>query len=182
MNACPVFGYCLNHAECFDCCGGLPLGEAADSTLPLLYLKMCATDPAHPVVEVRKVRKRDQLQRERDRKRSTAFRTNSMRVRKALRNERGTRDEIIRATHRSGASNGDGDSRLGDGQWGVDDKYYCVGNSQFTVKLKDIDKARSQKCVIIVTVKNGAKYVVAELNDFCSSAQAMIAALESVTK
>ena len=170
--SCRAFGY-----MCFDCCGDMPLVDAIDSEMPLHYKKFYPTDPEHPVVAFRN--KREELTRksERARRASTPFKTKSKLVRKSFKTEGDTRTAIIRATARSGALNGDGDSRIGDGQWGIDDKLCSNAVSQFTVSIKDVSKAHAQHCVIVITLKDGSKYVVAELEDFCSAAESLASSI-----
>ena len=183
MENCPVVQSCRGFGyDCLDCCGGLPPEEGVNSTLPLLYRKYLPGDPEHPVVQLRKEQRESAKKVERARKQSTAFRQKSQLVKRAFKTEKQTRSEIIRATHRSGASNGDGDSRLGDGQWGVDDKLKSTSATQFTITVSEIAKAHDQHCIIIVTLSSGMKYVVAELDDFCSATKALTAACEKAVQ
>ena len=172
MRNCPVLQYCRS-LSCLDCCGTLTAEEAAGSELPLLYKKMLPSDPDHPIVAERQELRRESRAKEKRRKQSDSYRNKSRLVKQSYRNERETRETIIRATQRSGAENGDGDSRLGDGQWGIDDKLQTRSTSQFTISVAEIDKASRQRSVIVVTLATGRKFVVADIDDFCSCAAAM---------
>jgi len=172
-DSCRGFGY-----DCLDCSGMLPLDEALSSTLPLLYRKISPTDINHPLVDAKAAQREEKKKAAKRQKQSEAWKAKSKLVKRAYKNERITRDTIIRATSRSGATNGDGDSRIGDGQWGIDDKLMTKSSQQFTIRVEDIDKASAQRCVIVVTLSTGKKFVIAELGDFCSASAAMAAACE----
>jgi hypothetical protein len=88
---------------------------------------------------------------------------NRLKAHRAAKNESNTRDTIIRATQRSGALNGDGDSRLGDGTLGIEDKLQSRSFKQFTVTLNEVDKAHKQGCLLVVTTAEGRKFVVSDL-------------------
>lgn len=174
MFNCPVASNCYGYSDdCLGCRGSLYPHEALDSTLPLLQQKMFPDDPDHPLKAAIKEARQQKKDVEKRRKKSDSFKKKSTLVRRAFRNEKETRTEIIRATQRSGAVNGDGDSRLGTGEWGVDDKLQSNATEQFTIRVKEIEKASNQKCVIVVTLKTGRKFVVATLEDFCNAADAL---------
>jgi hypothetical protein len=94
-------------------------------------------------------------------------------TRRAFRTERETRSDIIRATQRSGAVNGDGDSRIGSGRVGIDDKLQSKATKQITIKTEEIDKAHRQGCIVIITTATGRKFIVAELNFFIRNLDAL---------
>jgi len=94
-------------------------------------------------------------------------------IRHAFRTERETRNDIIRATQRSGAVNGDGDSRIGSGRVGIDDKLQSRATKHITLKTEEIDKAHRQGCIVIITTATGRKFVVAELDFFIRNLDAL---------
>lgn len=175
---CRVFGH-----SCFDCAASLASeDEAIVSEMPLLYSKVLLSSPEHPLVGLRRHRRTESVKVDKQRKQTAAWRDKSYMVRKAFREEEVTRRQIIRATKRSGALNGDGDSRLGDGQWGVDDKRHSRASSTISVSVADVEKASNQSCVLVVTLATGRKFVIAELDDFVSASESIADALKKTAE
>lgn len=135
---CPVSDYCKNTTLCDECAGNPDLGSEGE-LYPLLYIPINRWAPKHP--------------------RSAAKKHVKQKIqRKAARTETKTRD-VIRRTLRSGAANGDGDTRVG--AIGIDDKMQSTATKQFTVKVDEVDKAWSDKqCVVCITLATGRKFVV----------------------
>ena len=169
---CPVSSTCSRHSfdVCSGCCGWLPLEDALASSDPLCYMPTSRHSPEHPVTLQRQAERKAALRASREKRKSKPFTDKSRLVRRAYKNERETRDAIVRATHRSGASNGDGDSRLGTGEIGIDDKLQTRATSQFTVKVAELEKARAQGCIVVITNASGRKFAVAELDFFITAA------------
>jgi hypothetical protein len=174
MMKCPVAATCRAFGyDCLDCCGGLPLEDAVNSTLRLFYKKLSPTDPDHPVVAARQEKRDQAKEAERRRRQSDIFKKKSRMTRRAFKTERETRSDIIRATQRSGAVNGDGDSRIGSGRVGIDDKLQSKATKQITLKTEEIDKAHRQGCIVVITTSTGRKFVVAELDFFIRNLDAL---------
>jgi len=172
MQGCPVSAFCLRHSfdVCSGCCGWLPLEDAEVSSDPLCYLPVDRRAPEHPLQTKRLADRKAALKVDKERRRSKPFTDKSRLVRRAYKNERQTRDAIVRATHRSGAANGDGDSRLGDGTVGIDDKLQSKSTHQFIVKVAEVEKARAQGCILVITTGTGRKFALAELDFYLESA------------
>ena len=143
LNYCQVQKQCVNQSRCHECSGSFPLPEALDIELPLLYVRKNTTCPAlHPIQVERKRQKVVALGAVRRAKTAAPRRKNLSKLRDSQRNERNTRDAIVRQTLASGAVIGDGDSRLGDGSVGLDDKLQSRSFKQIVVKIDEVDKAR----------------------------------------
>jgi len=171
MGECEVSQHCLNcESRCDICIGSYSVDEWADLTLRLFYHAATKSAPEHPYTHWKKGRV---AKAKRDKKGSADFKKRSRIVRRAAKNEEGTRDAIVRQTMRSGALNGDGDTRLGDGSFGIDDKLMSRNREQFTITTKEINKASAQQCVIVVTLATGEKFVVAKLEDMLKAADAL---------
>lgn len=154
--------------------------EMESCELPLLYSPASPTDPKHPYVTLQKNKRREARRSEVKRHRTKKWLDKSRLVRRSYKNEQATRDAIIRATRQSGSVLHDGDSRLGPGAWGIDDKLQTKATSQFVVKIETIHKAEAQKCVTIITTGNREKFVVASLPVFCEAAQEFILTCKNI--
>lgn len=171
---CTVSEYCENAHRCLECSGAFPLEDALDIELPLLYVRKDRDAPAlHPIQVERKRLKKHKNQALRQHKSSSPRLKNLRQLRSSQVNERKTREAIVRQTLASGSVIGDGDTRLGDGSIGLDDKLMSRAHKQFTITLDAIDKARRQACMIVVTTAEGRKFAVMELDYLLSSAAAI---------
>lgn len=165
MGSCQVAKFCRNRDHLCDCCIGASEHEEDwdenPQGLSLLYHVAGYPDaPTHPYQK----HKRAQRQQEKRAQKHTKERiTNKLRTRRAARNEELTRRAIVRATQGSGARNGDGDSRLGDGTIGIEDKMQSRSRKQFVTKTDELDKAHRQGCLLVVTNADGEKIAIARL-------------------
>ena len=64
---------------------------------------------------------------------------------------------------------------------GIDDKLQSLSSKQITIRTCDIEKASTQRCVIVITNAQGDKYVVAKLEDFAGAASALAEAVDRYT-
>lgn len=179
-NVCPVIRFCRNaDAWCSCCIGSVEPDQWADlnDTDPMLhYRKNAATAPRHPY----QLWKHQQgLRAKRNERQTKEVRDRKVRTRRAYSNERSTRTQLVRATVRSGAAFGDGDTRIGAGQWGIDDKLQSHAREQITVRVSEVDKASRQRCVIVLTTAEGRKFVVARLEDFAEAGAYLLESQES---
>lgn len=173
---CPVTDHCLNCGErCVICIGNYEQAEWESAELCELGLHYVHKQgaPEHPYREWKKRRRQEAREAERDRKRTPAYKKKSRTVKRALKTEEKTRRAVVRATKRSGALNGDGDSRVGDGSIGIEDKTQSNATRQFTVVVDELEKAHRQGCIMVVTTATGAKFVVSELTFFCENLESL---------
>jgi hypothetical protein len=142
--------------------------------LPLLYIPLAGAPKKHPLALKKKDAKKFKLRLEGERRRSSDVQKRKRQTRAALKVEDQTRTLLARATHRSGATFGDGDSRLvvGDEELsvGIDDKFHSKAFKTVSLSTDEIDKARRQGCIVVVTLANGRKFAVAEFDYFVNSA------------
>lgn len=181
--SCLVRKFCLNNDPtiCGGCCGELLLEDAEISERPLLYQPCVMGAPKHPLQELRKQRRKESKLEEKRRKQSDKYRKKSKLVKKAFKNEEETRQALVRATIKSGSVLHDGDTRIGSGALGIDDKLQTKATKQFTVKVDEVTKAESQNCVLIITTAKDEKFVVASLGLFCKAAKELTSAIEEYT-
>lgn len=178
---CPVEKFCRNADILCDSCIGCRHSDQWEQLgiikMMLHYRPNQVRAPKHPYQFW--LHKRE-LARKRELKRSAPVKRRRLQTKRASRNEERTRTAIVQATKRSGALNHDGDSRLGNGEWGVDDKLQSTARAQFTVRVAEVDKASLQRCVVVVTTADGRKFVIADLEDFVAAAASLAASLGQI--
>lgn len=182
---CPVTDHCLNCGErCVICIGNYEQAEWESAELCELGLHYVHKQgaPEHPYREWKKRRRQEAREAERDRKRTPAYKKKSRTVKRALKTEEKTRRAVVQATKRSGALNGDGDTRLEGTGWGIDDKYHSTARTRVSVNVTDLEKAARQKCLVVVTLAGGEKYVIARLEDFVAAAGELAEALQTLAE
>ena len=177
MNSCTFQDQCQNCPGRCDSC--LAFWEGVENVLqmelPLLYVPHRGSPKVHPLTERRKAAKRQRQRAEGERRRSAPVKKRRQQTANALRNEAQTRTVFARATRRSGAAFGDGDSRLvkvsgEELPVGIDDKFHSKATKTVSLSTDEIDKARRQNCIVVVTLANGRKFAVAEFDYFTYAA------------
>lgn len=182
---CPVSEHCTNCGNRCEICIGAyaePEWESAELCELALHYAHKFGAPNHPYTEWKKRRRREARDTERDRKRTPDYKKKSRTVKRALKTEEKTRRAVVQATKRSGALNGDGDTRLEGTGWGIDDKYHSTARTRVSVNVTDLEKAARQKCLVVVTLAGGEKYVIARLEDFVAAAGELAEALQTLAE
>lgn len=163
---CPVSEHCTNCGNRCEICIGAyaePEWESAELCELALHYAHKFGAPNHPYTEWKKRRRREARDTERYRKRTPDYKKKSRTVRRALKTEEKTRRAVVRATKRSGAVNGDGDTRIENTTIGIEDKFQSKSRKQFVVVTDEVDKAHRQSCVLVITTAEGRKFLVSEL-------------------
>ena len=181
-STCSMKDACRNCGErCPDCIAYFQEDEnVLDVELPLLYVPVQGAPKQHPITLKRKDAKRRKQFAAGEVRRSEAVQKRKRQTNNALKVEGQTRGVLARATLRSGALLGDGDSRLvgKDGEElsvGIDDKFHSKAFKTVSLSTDEIDKAQRQGCFIVVTLANGRKFAVAEFNYFTAAAKEIAA-------
>lgn len=181
-NTCSMQDHCRNwSARCAECVAHFEADEdVLDKELPLLYVPVLGGPKQHPIALKKKDAKKQRQRAAGEQRRSEAVQKRRKQTRNALKVEGQTRGVLARATHRSGATFGDGDSRLvgSDGEElsvGIDDKFHSTVRKTVSLSTDEIDKARNQNCFVVVTLANGRKFAVAEFDYFTLAAKEIAA-------
>lgn len=178
MNTCTLQEQCQNCPNRCDSC--LAYFESEENVLslelPLLYVPVGGGPKIHPLKARRKADKARRQREAGEHRRSASVKKRRQQNARALHNEKQTRTAFARATVRSGAAFGDGDSRLvkvsgEELRVGIDDKFHSRATKTVSLNTDEIDKARRQNCIVVVTLANGRKFAVAEFDYFISAAE-----------
>lgn len=164
-NSCTMQDQCANvDKRCADCLGYYAI-DPEGVELPMLYSPLPGSPRRHPLAVEQHAAKVTAARNARQaKKQKPSYQRSKAQTRNSQQNERNTRAVIARATVRSGAAYGDGDTVIEGCTIGIDDKHQSRSSKSITLPVASIDKARSQSCILVITNVEGRKFAVAELD------------------